>query len=201
MTGAELIAQTLHHYGVSHVFFVEAVARKTLVELEALGVKRVSAHAEKAAAYMADGYARVSGRPGIALAQSVGAANLAAGLKDPFLGCSPVIALTGRKPPLAQHRNAYQEILHLPMFESVTQVQRGHRRFGPSPLPAAPGLPRRGEWHPRPRPSGPVGRPGRDHRQRPGRCGGAVRPGLRLLSAFPARAPARACGPGGRAYR
>ena len=121
MTGAELIAQTLHRYGVSHVFFVEAIARKTMVELEALGIKRVSAHAEKAAAYMADGYARVSGRPGIVMSQSVGASNLAAGLKDPFLGCSPVIALTGRKPPMAQHRNAYQEVLHLPMFEPLTK--------------------------------------------------------------------------------
>ena len=121
MNGAELIAETLHRYGVRHVFFVEAIARKTMVELEALGVKRVSAHAEKAAAYMADGYARVSGRPGIVMSQSVGASNLAAGLKDPFLGCSPVIALTGRKPPLAQHRNAYQEVQHLPMFGPVTK--------------------------------------------------------------------------------
>ena len=83
MTGAELIAHTLHHYGVSHVFFVEAVARKTLVELEALGVKRVSAHAEKAAAYMVDGYARVSGRPGIALAQAADRPLLVEVITDP----------------------------------------------------------------------------------------------------------------------
>lgn len=121
MTGAELIAQTLKGYGVTHVFFVEAILRKTLVELEALGIKRVSAHAEKAAVYMADGYTRVSHRPGLALAQSVGTANLAAGLKDPFLACSPVITLTGRKPPVARYRNAYQEILHQGMYDPVTK--------------------------------------------------------------------------------
>lgn len=121
MTGAQLIARTLQGYGVSHVFFVEAILRKTLVELEALGVKRVSAHAEKAAVYMADGYARVSHRPGVVMSQSIGASNLAAGLKDPFLACSPVISLTGRKPPLARYRNAYQEIPHLSMFEAVTK--------------------------------------------------------------------------------
>lgn len=121
MKGAEFLARTMKGYGVSHVFFVEAILRKSLVEMEALGIKRVSAHAEKAAAYMADGYARVSGRPGVCMAQSVGAANLAAGLKDPFLGCSPVIALSGRKPPLARYRNAYQEILHHAMFEPVTK--------------------------------------------------------------------------------
>ena len=50
-------------------------------------------HAEKFAAYnMADAYARV--RRGRQYgAQSVGAVNLAAGLQDAYLGCSPVIAL------------------------------------------------------------------------------------------------------------
>ena len=55
------------------------------------------------------------------MAQSVGAANLAAGLQDAFLGLSPVIALTGRKHSLAQYRHAYQEILHAPMFDPVTK--------------------------------------------------------------------------------
>ena len=55
------------------------------------------------------------------MAQSVGAANLASGLQDPYLGLSPVIALTGKKPPYAQHRNAYQEISHSALFDSVTK--------------------------------------------------------------------------------
>ena len=46
---------------------------------------------------MADGYARVAGRPGVCMAQSVGAANLASGLQDAWLGRSPVIAFSGRK--------------------------------------------------------------------------------------------------------
>ena len=120
-TGAEFIAATLKEYGVSHVFLVMAILRKTLVELEKLKIKRILTHSEKAAAYMADGYARMSGKPGICMAQSVGAANLAAGLQDPFLGHSPVIAITGRKKPAAQYRNAYQEIVHAPMYQPVTK--------------------------------------------------------------------------------
>lgn len=120
-TGARFLAETFKGYGVTHVFFVEAILRKTLVELETLGVSRILAHSEKAAAYMADGYARVTGRPGICMAQSVGAANLASGLQDPYLGSSPVIALTGKKPPLWQNRNSYQEIDHHPLFEAVTK--------------------------------------------------------------------------------
>ena len=81
----------------------------------------ILAHSEKAAAYMADGYARIAGRPGVCMAQAVGAANLASGLQDPFLGRTPVVALTGRKPPSFQHRNAYQEIPHAPLFAAVTK--------------------------------------------------------------------------------
>ncbi len=55
------------------------------------------------------------------MAQAVGAANLASGLQDPYLGRSPVIALTGRKPHSFQHRNAYQEIPHAPLFAAVTK--------------------------------------------------------------------------------
>src|SRR5213080_1281070 len=121
MNGAEWLARALAQTGMSHVLFVESVMRRTLLQLSDLGVKPVLAHSEKAAAYMADGYARVSGRPGVCMAQSVGAANLASGLQDPWLGRSPVIALTGRKDPLFQYRNSYQEIAHAPLFSAVTK--------------------------------------------------------------------------------
>ena len=120
-SGARFIAETLKGYGVTHVFYMLAILRKTLVEMEDLGIQRILTHSEKSAAYMADGYARISGKPGVCMAQSVGAANLAAGLQDPYLAHSPVIALTGRKQPTAQYRNAYQEVIHAPLYESVTK--------------------------------------------------------------------------------
>src|SRR5438128_7360502 len=121
MKGSEWLARALAGTGMTHVFFVESVLRRTLLELGELGVTPILAHSEKAAAYMADGYARVAGRPGVCMAQSVGAANLAAGLQDAYLGRSPVIAMTGRKPAIAQLRNAYQEIQHRPLFSAVTK--------------------------------------------------------------------------------
>jgi acetolactate synthase I/II/III large subunit len=121
MTGAQFIAGTLRGYGLTHVFFVESILRQTLIELEQLGVRRILTHSEAAAAYMADGYARASHCPGVCFAQSVGSANLAAGLQDAYLGRSPVIAITGRKPAIAQLRNAYQEIQHRPLFSAVTK--------------------------------------------------------------------------------
>ena len=121
MTGARFLAETLREYGVTHVFFVPAIIRRALVEMEDVGIQRIISHGEKSAAYMADAYARVTGKPGLCFAQSVGAANLAAGLQDPYLGVSPVIAITGHRPPMHRHRNSYQEIEHSRPFASVTK--------------------------------------------------------------------------------
>ena len=122
ITGARYIAEALKHLGVTHVFFMDAVLRRTLVEMEQVGITRVLAHSEKAAAYMADAYARVTGRVGVCMAQSVGAANLAAGLQDAWLHRAPVLAVTGRKPAFARDRNAYQEVEHAPLYAPVTKM-------------------------------------------------------------------------------
>ena len=121
MTGARYLAEALKAYGVTHVFFMDAILRRALAEMEAVGIKRILGHSEKAVAYMADGFSRISGRPAVCMAQSVGGANLASGMQDPYLGHSAVIALTGRHVPAFQHRNSYQEVQHGPLYTSVTK--------------------------------------------------------------------------------
>jgi acetolactate synthase I/II/III large subunit len=123
MTGAQCLADMLKAYGVTHVFHVPAVLRTTFAEMERrdTGIKRLHVHGEKAAAYMADGYARASGRPGICMAQVIGALNLAAGLRDAWLAHSPVIAMTGGREPKTKFRKVYQEIDDMPAFEPVTK--------------------------------------------------------------------------------
>ena len=121
MTGAKYFAKLLEAYGVTHIFFMDAILRRALAEIEDTKIVRVLGHSEKGVGYMADGYARISGRPGICMAQSVGAANLAASMQDPYLGHSPVIALTGRHIAAMQYRNAYQEVDHGPLFAPVTK--------------------------------------------------------------------------------
>ena len=121
MTGGRFLAETLKGYGVTHTFLVPVIARRAMVEMERVGIQRIVTHSEKAAAYMADGYARACGRPGICMAQSVGAVNLAAGLQDAFLGLAPVIAITGHRRPMHRYRNSYQEIEHIQPFSAVTK--------------------------------------------------------------------------------
>src|SRR6266446_6038500 len=121
-TGAEVLADLLAGYGVTHVFMVPAVLRRTFVEMERrTKIKRIHTHGEKAAAYMADGYARASGKPGVCMAQVVGALNLAAGLRDAHLAHSPVIAMTGGRDPKTKFRRVYQEVDDVPAFEPVTK--------------------------------------------------------------------------------
>lgn len=121
MTGARFLAETVHGYGLTHVFFMPYIAPRALMEMEKLGIRRVQTHGEKAAAYMADAYARVKRGPGLCMAQSVGALNLAAGLQDAYLACSPVIAITGREFQINQQRHAYQEVDHGNPFAAVTK--------------------------------------------------------------------------------
>src|SRR2546428_8529586 len=100
MTGAECMADMLAGYGVTHVFMVPAVLRRTFAEMERrTRIARIHTHGEKSAAYMADGHARASGQPGICMAQVIGALNLAAGLRDAYLAHSPGIAMTGGRHP------------------------------------------------------------------------------------------------------
>ena len=121
MTGGQFIAETVHGYGITHVFFMPYIGPRALMEMEKLGIKRVQTHGEKAAAYMADAYARIKRAPSLCMAQSVGAVNLAAGLQDAYLACSPVVALTGREFLINQQRHAYQEVDHVNPFSAVTK--------------------------------------------------------------------------------
>ncbi len=121
MTGAQCFAEMMQGYDVSHIFFVPAFMLKAFAEMEDRPIRRVMVHGEKAAAYMADGYARASGKPGICMAQMIGASNLAAGLRDGFMAGAPIIAITGGPTPQSRHRHAYQELDDITQFDTVTK--------------------------------------------------------------------------------
>ncbi len=122
MTGGRFIAEFLEKAGVTAVFFVPTMLSRPLAEMDNMKIKRVLCHGEKAAAYMADGYARASGRPGICGSQAVGAANIAAGLRDALMGSSPVICFSGGRKSSEKHKGAYQENDDYPIFEKLTKA-------------------------------------------------------------------------------
>jgi len=121
MTGSRLVAEVLKGYGVTHVFFVPTILMDALAEADSLGIQKILTHGEKAAVYMADGYARAKNAPGVCLAQQIGASNLAAGLRDPFMAHTPLIAITGGPQMTWRYRHAYQEVEDFDQFDAVTK--------------------------------------------------------------------------------
>lgn len=122
MTGSRYFAEAMRGYGVSHLFYVNSIAGQAMQEMEKVGVTRVVTHGEKAAAYMADGYARASRRPGLCLCQDIGTTNLAAGMRDAHMSCSPVIAITGGQNDQPRYRHAYQNAEDFKAWDTVTKA-------------------------------------------------------------------------------
>ena len=112
LSGGDMLIRALQDEGVEYLFGYPGGAALHIYDaiFKQQRIEHILVRHEQAATHMADGYARVSHRPGIAMAQSVGAANLAAGLQDAYLAVSPVIAMTGRWTPMYLYRHAYQEI-------------------------------------------------------------------------------------------
>jgi acetolactate synthase I/II/III large subunit len=122
MTGNRYFAEAMRGYGVTHLFYVNTIVPPAMLEMDKVGVTRVVTHGEKAAAYMADGYARASHRPGICLCQDIGTTNLAAGLRDAHMAGSPVIAITGGQHDQPRYRHAYQNAEDFTAWDGVTKA-------------------------------------------------------------------------------
>ena len=96
---AELFVECLEHEGVEYVFGIPG--EETLDLNEALDhsepITFIPVRHEQGAAFMADAYGRLTGRPGVCLATlGPGATNLATGIGDANLDNAPLVALTGR---------------------------------------------------------------------------------------------------------
>ena len=123
MTGHRYFAEAMKGYGVSHLFYVNTIIPPAMLEVDKVGgVQRVVAHGEKAAAYMADGYARAANKPGVCLCQDIGSTNLAAGLRDAHMAGSPVIAISGGQNDMPRYRHAYQNAEDHTAWDGVTKA-------------------------------------------------------------------------------
>ncbi|MFQ5879833.1 MAG: thiamine pyrophosphate-binding protein [Dehalococcoidia bacterium] len=130
MRGYEYVAEFFKRTGASHIFLVPTNLYASLVELEGSDITRVLCHSEKAAAYMADGYAKASGRPGIVIVQGgPGGTNVLAGLAEPWQACSPVVVFTRGQPFDRTYTDSYQEVKadFAPVTKYNAQVNAIHR--------------------------------------------------------------------------
>jgi acetolactate synthase-1/2/3 large subunit len=115
MTGGEAVVQTLRHEGVEVVFGMPGVQVMSIYDAfhGQVGIQVMTVRHEQTTAYMADGYARVTGKPGVALVvPGPGVQNASAALGTAYAASSPVLLLAGQIESfnVGQDRGALHEI-------------------------------------------------------------------------------------------
>ncbi len=125
MTAGHAVVEVLAKDGVEYVF---GVVGSTFLEiLDGLhgreDIRFIGVRHEQSAAFMADGYARASGNPGVCMATSgPGATNLVTGISASYMAHSPVLAIIGSPPTGSVHRDSFQEIDHVSLFRPITKA-------------------------------------------------------------------------------
>ncbi|MFO7245901.1 MAG: biosynthetic-type acetolactate synthase large subunit [Bacillota bacterium] len=111
MNGAQALVAQLQAEGVDVVFGIPGGAVLPLYDaLYGAPLRHVLVRHEQAAALAADGYARVTGRPGVCIATSgPGAMNLVTGLATSYMDSVPVVAITGNVATAVMGTDAFQE--------------------------------------------------------------------------------------------
>ncbi|MEH6740795.1 MAG: biosynthetic-type acetolactate synthase large subunit, partial [Sulfitobacter sp.] len=112
MTGAKMIVQALIDQGVDTVFGYPGGAVLPIYDeiFQQNSIKHVLARHEQGAVHAAEGYARSTGKPGVALVTSgPGATNAVTGLTDALMDSIPIVVLTGQVPTFMIGSDAFQE--------------------------------------------------------------------------------------------
>jgi acetolactate synthase-1/2/3 large subunit len=112
LTGAEIVWATLVGEGVDTVFGYPGGAILPVYDaLRKFPIHHVLVRHEQGASHMADGYARASGKVGVALATSgPGATNLITGIATAMLDSIPMVCITGNVPSKVLGTDAFQEV-------------------------------------------------------------------------------------------
>jgi acetolactate synthase I/II/III large subunit len=121
MRPPQRFAQALKRHGVEYLFGQSNPPGITLAA-DDLGIRQIGYRQENAGTYMADGYARVSGKVPVVTAQNGPAATLlVAGLAECLSASVPIVALVQDVGPGTQDRNAFQELDQLDLFKGVAK--------------------------------------------------------------------------------
>jgi len=110
-TGADALVDVLIHQGVEYIFGLPGGAAIPIFDaLPGRPIKLILTRHEQGAVHMADGYARATGKVGVALVTSgPGATNAITGLFTALLDSIPIVVLTGQTPTWNLGLDAFQE--------------------------------------------------------------------------------------------
>jgi len=125
MTASEAFVETLVANGVRNVFGIVGSAYMDALDLFPLaGIRFISVAHEQGGGHMADGYARVSGRHGVCIAQNgPGITNFVTSTAAAYWAHSPVVVITPETGSATIGLGGFQETEQLPIFSKITKFQ------------------------------------------------------------------------------
>src|SRR5271157_3580488 len=111
LTGAQIVVESLIAEGVDVIFgYPGGAILPTYDALLDSKIKHILVRHEQGAAHMAEGYARVSGRPGVVMVTSgPGATNTVTGIADAYMDSTPIVMICGQVPTHMIGNDAFQE--------------------------------------------------------------------------------------------
>src|SRR6059036_924978 len=123
LRGADIVLQCLRAEGVDLVFGYPGGAIMPLYDaLDGRGVRHILTRHEQGAVFAAEGYARSTGKVGVAIATSgPGATNLVTGLADAKMDSIPVVAITGQVRSAVVGTDAFQETPTVEVCRAITK--------------------------------------------------------------------------------
>ena len=110
--GCDLLVDSLERVGVDTIFAYPGGASMMLHQslTRSKQIRTILPRHEQGGVFMAEGYARATGKAGVVMATSgPGATNLVTGIADAFMDSVPLVAITGQVPTTAIGRGAFQE--------------------------------------------------------------------------------------------
>jgi acetolactate synthase-1/2/3 large subunit len=112
MNGAEILVAAMEREGVEVIFAYPGGASMPIHQAltRSRKIRTILPRHEQGGSFAAEGYARVTGRPGVCMATSgPGATNLVTGIADAYMDSIPIVAITGQVPQEMIGRGAFQE--------------------------------------------------------------------------------------------
>jgi acetolactate synthase-1/2/3 large subunit len=142
LRGAEIVLQCLRAEGVDLVFGYPGGAIMPLYDaLDGSGVRHILTRHEQGAVFAAEGYARVTGKVGVAMATSgPGATNLVTGIADAKMDSVPLVSITGQVRSALIGTDAFQETDVFGLTLSLTKWSRLVKTIGEIPAVIAEGF-------------------------------------------------------------
>jgi len=123
MKASDLFVKCLENESVEYIFGVPGEENLDVMDsLLGSNIKFITTRHEQGAAFMADVYGRLTGRPGVCLSTlGPGATNLITGVADANMDHAPLVAIAGQADSNRLHKEAHQVLSLAEMFQHVTK--------------------------------------------------------------------------------